>query len=316
MATRFKLLEQHNNDYGFNPLDFLIEEKTIAYWPTLSVVIPYYETGEIFEATLLSLNHATEHYLGNTEIIIIDDGSIKKPLVNHLKTKNSRIKQIVMSENVGRTEARNRGLEMATGELAVFLDSDIIIDDQMLINHAKLQLEALKKNKKAIIVSFFEFTDKNDKRIFDNNITASNLHLNDFRLKCTYESTWIGCEEDKKFIGQHIKLVEETNYFRDWHGQYKAWVLPNMILGGAFSVWRSEILEIGKFDIRFKGYGFTETSAITRLVAERDNVVIPCMIGGGLHINDDNVNISREEKDKLFKEKHAFYFDVFLMEEA
>lgn len=91
-------------------------------------------------------------------------------------------------------------------------------------------------------------------------------------------------------------------------------MLPNMVLGGAFSVNRSEILLIDGFDKRFRGYGFTGTSAVTRMVAERGNFVIPCLQGGALHIDDEDVNVSREEKDRIFKRKHDFYFNIFLME--
>ncbi len=316
MATRRERLEEHDNDYGFDPREVLDHGTQLAYSPSVSVVIPYFETGKVFEAVLVSLRAAIDRYGGDVEVIVVDDGSVKRPLVDYMKAGGTWLKPIFLPENMGRTEARNRGMRATTNDIVLFLDSDILIDDLLIFNHVRLQAEALSRGRRAIVVSFFEFTDKNDSRIFEEGEVGANLRLNDFRLDCTYGATWIGCEDDKRFIGQHIKLVEETNQFRSWRGKYKAWMLPNMVLGGAFSVWRDEILAIGGFDARFKGYGFTETSAVTRLVAERANVVIPCVAGGGLHIDDEAVNVSRTEKDKIFKEKHAFYNNVFLMEEV
>jgi hypothetical protein len=112
-----------------------------------------------------------------------------------------------------------------------------------------------------------------------------------------------------------MNLVDETQNLRSWKGQYKAWMLPNMVLGGAFSVAKEEIDAVSGFDPRFTGYGFTETSAVTRMVAERNNVVIPCLAGGAIHIEDESVNVSRDEKDEIFKKKHDFYFNTFLTEE-
>ncbi len=87
-----------------------------------------------------------------------------------------------------------------------------------------------------------------------------------------------------------------------------------MALGGAFSVSKKEILSVNCFDLRFKGYGFTETSAVTKLIAEKNNYLIPCLDDGCLHIEDPKVNISKDKKDEIFKEKHNFYFNVFLAE--
>lgn len=313
MITRRRMLEIHNNDYEFDVVEVLSNEMPIEAYPSVSVVIPYYETGEIFERSLHFLANAIAKYGGDVEVIVVDDGSQKRPLTRY-ESGQKWLKCIVLASNQGRTAARNKGLAYSSGDIVLFMDSDILVDELMIVNHVKLHNAALKHNRKAICVTFFEFTSLNEKRIYKERISKRDLKLNDFRIECTYGSTWIGCEEDKKYIGQHIRLVEGTNDFKSWKGQYKAWMLPNMVLGGAFSVRRSEILAVDGFDTRFTGYGFTETSAVTRMVAERSNVVVPCLDGGALHIEDESVNVSREDKDKIFKIKHDFYFNTFLEE--
>ncbi len=318
MATRQALLEKHDNDYGFNVRDTLdVPLINHANPSSISVVIPYFETGEIFKRSLHFLDNAAAKYPGKIDIIIVDDGSKTRPLVDNLiEIHHAKLVPIILASNVGRTEARNAGLKHAKGDICFFLDSDILVDQDIFLNHAKLQTQALEHNHRAICVSFFEFTDSRNEKINYAELLPTDIASNDFRLECTYGPTWIGCEADKAFIGQRMELVAETNDFRDWKGQYKAWMLPNMILGGAFSVQKSEIDAINGFDPRFQGYGFTETSAVTRMVAERNNVVIPCTVGGALHIEDTEINETRENKDKIFREKHDFYFDVFLQEEG
>lgn len=315
MITRRQMLESHNNDYEFDVVETLSKESFVETNPNVSVVIPYYETGEIFERCLHFLTNAIAMYKGEVEVIVVDDGSQKRPLAKYENGQNW-LKCIVLASNQGRTATRNIGLAHSSGDIVLFMDSDILVDEQIIVNHVKLHNAASKNNKKAICVTFFEFTTLNDERIYSERILRKYLKLNDFRIECTFGPTWIGCEEDKKYIGKHIKLVEETHSFRSWEGQYKAWMLPNMVLGGAFSVNRSEILAVNGFDARFQGYGFTETSAVTRMVAERSNVVVPCLDGGALHIEDESVNVSREEKDQIFKIKHDFYFNIFLAEGA
>jgi glycosyltransferase involved in cell wall biosynthesis len=313
MITRRQKLQSHDNNYAFNVAEILSKDNFVGTYPNVSVVIPYYETGEIFERCLHFLANAVEMYQGKVEVIVVDDGSLKRPLAKY-ENGPKWLECIVLASNQGRTAARNKGLAHSSGDIVLFMDSDILVDEQIIVNHVKLHNAALKNNMKAICVTFFEFTSLNDERIYSERIIKRDLKLNDFRIECTYGPTWIGCEEDKKYIGQHIKLVEETSGFKSWKGQHKAWMLPNMVLGGAFSVIRREILAVNGFDARFQGYGFTETSAVTRMVAERSNVVVPCLDGGALHIEDESVNVSREEKDQIFKIKHDFYFNTFLAE--
>lgn len=311
MTTRMQLLKKHDNDYGFNPTDILPSH---AHGAALSVIVPYYNTGHIFERFLHFLSRAIDKAGTDVQVVIVDDGSTILKARDFMKSSIANIRLVEHAINRGRTDARNTGLEYATGELILFLDSDVMVDEQLIINHLALHSAAAKQNKKSIVVSFFEFTDKYDERIERDRLTSEDLAINDFRIECTYGPTWIGCEDDKVFIGQHMKIVDETDYFRQWEGQYKAWMLPNMILGGAFSVYKAEINTIGNFDTRFKGYGFTETSAVTRMVAELGDVVIPSLNGGALHIEDELTNVPRAKKDEIFKQKYDFYFNTFLQE--
>lgn len=66
------------------------------------------------------------------------------------------------------------------------------------------------------------------------------------------------------------------------------------------------------FDNAFEGYGFTETSLPTKLIAGYGHYLVPITEGGCLHIDDEIINVSRQDKDRIFQEKHDFYFSKYL----
>ncbi|WP_333954949.1 glycosyltransferase family 2 protein [Psychrobacter sp. S4(2024)] len=94
--------------------------------PLVSIIIPVYNV-EIYIDTCL--DSVTQQTYKNLEIIVVEDCSTdnsKQALQPYLK--DNRIKLIQHSENGGLSAARNTGMESATGEYMMFVDSDDIID--------------------------------------------------------------------------------------------------------------------------------------------------------------------------------------------
>ena len=75
---------------------------------------------------------------------------------------------------------------------------------------------------------------------------------------------------------------------------------------------RAAALAVNGFDRSFVGYGFTETSLPTKLIALYGQYVVPVIDGTCLHIDDDSEWLSRHEKNRLFRQKHAQYFNHYL----
>ena len=311
------LLLNHNNDYGFDVLDILVN-KNHSTLPNLSIIIPYYNTGSLIKKVIHHITNAialieSSYPNWKYEIIIIDDGSTEKPLSKYVTENALNLKCILNDKNEGRSFTRQRGLQYASYEVCLFMDSDILIDKTQIISHLKLHATSPNTSKSNFItVSFFEFGDNKHHLLKYDQIAPNDLKLNDYRLHCLYGPTWIGCEEDKAFIGMEFDIVYKTNYFRNWKGMYYAWAISNMILGGFFMVNRQDCLDVGGFNLTFQGYGFTETSLATKLIAIKNNYVVPVVIGGGLHVEDSKINHSRTEKDDIFWKKHDFYFNKYL----
>lgn len=315
--TLKQLIVSHDNDYGFD-VSRVIKDNDASQLPSLSIVIPYYETGGTMKLTLKYLYDALVYVKEMSkgkwffEVIVVDDGSIVKRAIDHIDKELKNIRLVTLPENMGRTEARNYGIKNAIYEKCLFIDSDILIAKEYIYRNLLVHAHTTKK---VITVGFFQFIDKSDaQNIGMSEITCEDIILNDYRIDCLYGSTWIGCEKDKEYIGKNFKIVNDTNFFKKWpcDGFYGPWFLTNMILGGFFIVDTRTAKKCNGFDSSFNGYGFTETSLPTKLIAGFGHYLIPVIQGGCLHVDDKSINVSREKKDAIFRKRHNFYFNHYL----
>lgn len=91
----------------------------------VSVVIPVYNSEKYLKRCLDS---AVNQTLKEIEIIIINDGSTdNSEKIIHQYLSDDRIKYICQN-NMGQSTARNKGIDIATGEYIGFLDSDDWVD--------------------------------------------------------------------------------------------------------------------------------------------------------------------------------------------
>lgn len=90
--------------------------------PKVSIIVPVYNVENYLRKCLDSIINQT---LKNIEIICINDGSTDNSLsiLEEYASKDERI-IVINQENAGVSSARNRGLEIATGEYIAFVDSD------------------------------------------------------------------------------------------------------------------------------------------------------------------------------------------------
>lgn len=86
----------------------------------VSVIIPYFKRGEIFERGLESV--LSQEY-ENKEIIVVDNHS-QDDVKQRIMARRAGIKLIELPENGGACAARNAGAHAATGDILVILDDD------------------------------------------------------------------------------------------------------------------------------------------------------------------------------------------------
>lgn len=95
----------------------------------ISIIIPVYNSEDYLQKCLESVCSQTYK---NLEIIIINDGSndSSQEIINYFARRDNRIIPI-KSENFGQSSARNKGINIATGEYIGFVDSDDFIQNNM-----------------------------------------------------------------------------------------------------------------------------------------------------------------------------------------
>lgn len=162
--------------------------------PLISVIIPVYGVEKYIAQCLESVINQTYK---NLEIIVVNDGTKDRSadIAKEYAAKDSRIK-VYDFKNGGLSVARNRGLEIATGEYISYLDSDDWLDTKMY----ETLLEAAMKNDADMVKCGI---------IETNGVTEDKITFSDIKI--------INNEQNKAF----------ENYFNGilwtvvWNGLYK-----------------------------------------------------------------------------------------------
>lgn len=94
--------------------------------PLISIIIPVYNAEKYLNACIDSVLNQT---YSNIEIVLVNDGSKDSSgeICNQYQSNDSRIK-VIHLENGGVSRARNKGIEVCSGEYITFVDSDDTID--------------------------------------------------------------------------------------------------------------------------------------------------------------------------------------------
>ena len=97
--------------------------------PKISIIVPVYKVEKYLKKCVDSILAQTYE---NLEVILVDDGSPDTcpAICDEFSKKDKRIK-VIHKKNGGLSDARNAGLEIATGEYIGFVDSDDFISSEM-----------------------------------------------------------------------------------------------------------------------------------------------------------------------------------------
>ena len=117
----------------------------------VSVIIAVYNAAPYLERTVKSVLSQSIGF-ENIQLILVDDGSTdgSGEICDNIKSENPDNVIVIHQENEGVSSARNRGLEVATGELVNFLDSD----DWWTSNSFKYAKDFLDEHPETDVVSF------------------------------------------------------------------------------------------------------------------------------------------------------------------
>lgn len=163
--------------------------------PKISVIIPIYNCEKYLDRLINSiLNQSYTSF----ELILINDGS-KDNSGKIIKTYQDKRIKILDKENTGVSDSRNKGLEIATGELICFLDSD----DYISPNYFETIISYFEKYPKTELLNFGFYSEtENDK------LERINYDLISYKEKY-YENK----EEIKK---DFVELWDNTMLYNIW----------------------------------------------------------------------------------------------------
>ena len=111
--------------------------------PDCSLVVPIHEPRFLLLPELLASieNQSTD---ASVEVLIVNDGGDPDELATYvdLAAYETHIRIEHLQQNEGASGARNRGLELASGEFIVFVDSDCELKDGFVQSHYELNIES------------------------------------------------------------------------------------------------------------------------------------------------------------------------------
>ncbi len=123
----------------------------------VSAIIPVYNSEKYLSKCLDSV---LGQNFNDFEIIIVNDGSTdsSQDIIDAYRAKHPDRLISIQQKNAGQAAARNKGIELATGEFILFLDSD----DYLSLNAFETAY-SYAKTKQLDIVCFNMFADNNEK---------------------------------------------------------------------------------------------------------------------------------------------------------
>lgn len=184
----------------------------------ISVIIPIYNSEKYLSRCIDSILMQTYK---DIEILLVDDGSTDntKEICIDYSNKDSRVKYL-HKDNSGVSATRNYGIEHASGEWIIFIDSDDYFSDANVFNRL---MEVVNKNPN--VMPIFNFISLKDNNVTEkqNEFVIGNPDVEDIMANCiagvnhstnlTYMFRAVWCKMfNKKIVDEHNIRFDEKMY--------------------------------------------------------------------------------------------------------
>lgn len=178
----------------------------------VSIVVPVYNTSKYLEECVNSI--LSQSY-EDTEIVLVDDGSTDNSgeLCDALAKRDARIRSC-HKPNGGLSSARNYGIDHSEGECIAFVDSDDVIDRDMI----KVLAENMQSNQADMSgMEYLEFFDKLPEVNRKNKIKRITKNLQGYilqnnRLYCSVRYLYKRDLLENIRFDESIKLGEDQDF--------------------------------------------------------------------------------------------------------
>lgn len=161
---------------------------------TVSVIVPVYNVEKYLHKCIKSILEQDYFML---EIILVDDGSTDKSgeICDIMANTDARIK-VIHKKNGGLSDARNHGIDIATGEYLVFVDSD----DYIHQSYVRILLQAVEHTDSDIAVCNFKEV-----------VEGQDLENTDISLDNKDIKVYSGTEKNDRLFYDNLKTVVAWN---------------------------------------------------------------------------------------------------------
>ena len=122
-----------------------------------------------------SVDSVLQQTYRNFEIILVDDGAKDNcpQICDSYAEKDSRIK-VIHKQNGGLSDARNFGIDSATGDYIIFLDSDDYWNSDKALEHIAQKIEAEHSD---VLFFFFQYLFEAENKIVEYNPDYQTLSI-------------------------------------------------------------------------------------------------------------------------------------------
>lgn len=104
--------------------------------PGLSLVLPVYNGGAFIASTLRETCQALESLEAGFELIVVCDGSTDDTAARARSVQDGRVRVLDYADNAGKGHAILHGLDQARGRLVGWLDADLDVHPQVIVDAA------------------------------------------------------------------------------------------------------------------------------------------------------------------------------------
>lgn len=220
----------------------------------LSIVIPVYNTD--INKLIRCVNSVLKIRNIEFEIILIDDGSEEKFHNEYLKINDLHVR-LITKPNGGVSSARNVGIEQSSGKYIMFVDSDDVINAEVL------ERDFLNEDVDFISYNIY-YVNNNGKKIYKNKLNLSdglvsyNIAIEKFITDCCYYS--VNCQ------------IYKSDFIRRYNLRFN-----ESMIQGEDAVFNLDFLRlepvIKHYNKPLYGYYFDITNTMSRLQKNTDLVL-------------------------------------------
>lgn len=275
---------------------------------TVSLIIPTYNKPERLRITLVSvLNLALDFPL---EVVIVNDGStnetaeILKTFEKDRKRHAYLTAKIYHTANAGRSSARNYGICNSSGEILIFIDDDLVLHQDFVINHLKYHVD------KNIVVHGQIFSLPYLKFFKD---PVNGTLINEQKNLGALENALLDLYNIKNNIYESVYRTSRLNKFeKDIKNLYSCTVPEESdvrwigFVGGNVSVEKQNILKAGMFDPMLGHQWGCEDLELGYRLYKEGMTFVYSESAANYHMDHyrENINKLHEDAFKYFLMKH------------